>query len=453
MARDTGALRGRCRTDVWFFVSLHPCRDNETLRGNKTGARFAVRQCVALWGGVAPCKGSFMKSVPRFVAAVSLLALAACQTPAPLAPVPPVQVSGALTQHQPLASDLGVAGSGPAFSIRYLSTDGVTSAGLVPVTGVVIYPAGPAPSGGWPIVAWAHGTVGIADSCAPSRNPRSARDQEYLNEWLHRGFAIVATDYQGLGSDGTHPYLNARTEAYSVLDGVKAALAGLPDLSNNIMIVGQSQGAGAAFASAAYAPAYAPALHVRGVVATGIPYMSPEVIKAVLHAKPQNSANGIDPVVAYALLIGASEAGLNPAFNPEQAFTERAMPEFHAASEICARPLMERIKAEGLTRANAFAPTLSQALAPAFKTMAFPTLKLDVPLFVGIGMTDRDVAPQGQLMLVKDACAAGTTVQAHLYKGQDHSQAVLASMEDSAAFTKAVMSGEPVQAVCKPVAQ
>lgn len=107
----------------------------------------------------------------------------------------------------------------------------------------------------------------------------------------------------------------------------------------------------------------------------------------------------------------------------------------------------------GLTRANAFEPTLVQALSPAFKAMEFPTLKLDVPLFVGIGTTDRDVAPQGQLMLVKDACKAGTLVQAHLYKGQDHSQAVLASMEDSAAFTKAVMSGEPVQAVCKPVAR
>lgn len=394
-----------------------------------------------------------MKSVPRLVAAVSLLALAACQTPAPQVPAPPVPVSGALTQHQPLAPALGVTGSGPALSIKYLSTNGVSGVGLVPVTGVVIYPAGPAPQGGWPVVAWAHGTVGVANSCAPSLNPRSARDQTYLSEWLRRGFAIVATDYQGLGSDGTHPYLNARTEAYSVLDGVKAALAGLPDLSNNIMIVGQSQGAGAAFASAAYAPAYAPALHVRGVVATGIPYMSPEVIKAVLHAKPQNSASGIDPVVAYALLIGASEAGLNPAFNPEQAFTPRAMPAFHAASEICARPLMERIKTEGLTRANAFEPTLPQALAPAFKGMLFPTLKLDVPLFVGIGMTDRDVAPQGQLMLVKDACKAGTVVQAHLYKGQDHSQAVLASMVDSAAFTAAVMSGQPVQAVCTPVAQ
>ncbi|MFH7812117.1 MULTISPECIES: lipase family protein [Acetobacter] len=394
-----------------------------------------------------------MKSVPRLVAAASLLALAACQTPAPQVPAPPVPVSGILTQHQPLAPELGVAGSGPAFSMQYLSTNGVSGVGLVPVTGVVIYPAGPAPQGGWPIVAWAHGTVGVARSCAPSLNPRSARDQTYLSEWLRRGFAIVATDYQGLGSDGTHPYLNARAEAYSVLDGVKAALAGLPDLSNTIMIVGQSQGAGAAFASAGYAPAYAPALHVRGVVATGIPYMSPEVIKVVLHAKPQNSASGIDPVVAYALLIGASEAGLNPAFKPEQAFTPRAMPTFHAASEICARPLMARIKTEELTRANAFEPTLLQAMAPAFKGMLFPTLRLDVPLFVGIGMTDRDVAPQGQLMLVKDACKAGTVVQAHLYKGQDHSQAVLASMADSAAFTTAVMNGQPVQAVCSPVAQ
>ena len=32
-------------------------------------------------------------------------------------------------------------------------------------------PTGDAPEGGWPIVAWAHGTSGLAAPCAPSRNP------------------------------------------------------------------------------------------------------------------------------------------------------------------------------------------------------------------------------------------------------------------------------------------
>ncbi|MFW7268227.1 lipase family protein [Gluconacetobacter sp. Hr-1-5] len=388
-------------------------------------------------------------------------ALAACQAPprpaSSASVAPAVRAAGTLTDQAPLDPADGVPGSGPALAITYLSTDGVTGVGLVPVTGEVIYPAGTPPPGGWPIVAWAHGTVGIAAACAPSRNPHSVRDQDYLGAWLRRGFAIVATDYQGLGAGGTHPYLNARAEAYSVLDGVRAALAGLPDLRDTIMLVGQSQGAGAAFAAASYAPAYAPTLDIRGTVATGIPYMTPEITKALMagaHGGAGKTPKGqADPVVAYALLIAAAEAGLDPAFDPSAAFTPRAMRAFRAASATCLSGLLDIVRDDGLTRANSFRPTLPHVLAPALKTMAFPTLKLAAPLFVGTGTEDRDVAPQGQLLLVRDACRAGTTVQAHLYRGLDHGQTVMASLPDSESFTRAVMSGAPVTPDCAPVAR
>src|SRR3954469_6635581 len=40
---------------------------------------------------------------------------------------------------------------------------------IVPTSGIVTVPKGKAPKGGFPVVSWAHGTTGIADSCAPSR--------------------------------------------------------------------------------------------------------------------------------------------------------------------------------------------------------------------------------------------------------------------------------------------
>lgn len=98
-------------------------------------------------------------------------------------------------------------------------------------------------------MVWAHGTVGVANHCAPSLNPRSDRDKQYLNTWLSLGYAVVAPDYAGLGSSGLHHYLNARGEAWSVLDSVRAALKQFP-LKNELILVGQSQGAHAAFASA-----------------------------------------------------------------------------------------------------------------------------------------------------------------------------------------------------------
>ncbi|GBQ68446.1 hypothetical protein AA103196_1946 [Ameyamaea chiangmaiensis NBRC 103196] len=382
------------------------------------------------------------------------LGLAACTVPpAATEPVRPVtRTAGTLLSSTPLDGALSVPDAGRAFAITYLATDGVTGAGLVPVTGEVLYPDGPAPAGGWPIVAWAHGTVGIADACAPSRNAHSGRDKTYLGAWLKRGFAIVATDYQGLGGEGTHAYLNTRVEAYSVLDAARAALTGLPALRDAVMIVGQSQGAGAAFAAAAYAPTYAPTLDIRGTVATGIPYFTPQIARALMtSAVNAPSGRGVDPMLGYLLLIGASRAGIDPSFDPATVFTPRAMSAVETASKECLKGVVDKAEADGLTPRNALKPGALDALAPALGTMTFPTLRLSAPLFVGTGTADRDVSPLGQAALVHDACAAGTVVQAHLYKGQDHSQTVLASLPDSAAFTNAVMSGRSVAPACAPV--
>lgn len=400
-----------------------------------------------------------MKRLPVLMIGALMPVLTACQETQP--PVIPQTARsnaapGQLTGKVALARAESVPGAGEALAITYLSTDGVTGSGLVPVTGEVIYPAGQAPKEGWPIMAWAHGTVGIADGCAPSRNPHSTRDQAYLAEWLHRGFAIVATDYQGLGSEGTHPYLNARAEAYSVLDGIRAALSGLPDLRNQVMVVGQSQGAAAAFAATAYAPDYAPALAIRGTVATGIPYMTPQIAASLLaraqKTGPKKGRNReVDPLVAYALLMGASRAGLDSSFDGSEAFTPKAMAAFHVASSTCFPALLNMVKTEHLTQRNAFTPDLGKALAPVFHAMTFPTLKLKTPLFIGVGGKDRDVAPEGQLLLAKDACEAGTVVQTHFYKSENHSGAVMASVPDSRIFTTAVMAGGVLAPSCTPV--
>ena len=42
------------------------------------------------------------------------------------------------------------------------------------MSGTLTVPKGKAPKGGWPVIAWAHGTTGIADSCAPSREGSEA---------------------------------------------------------------------------------------------------------------------------------------------------------------------------------------------------------------------------------------------------------------------------------------
>lgn len=356
---------------------------------------------------------------------------------------------GTMTASAPLPAALSLPDAGRALRITYLSTNGITGKGLVPVTEEVILPAGKAPPGGWPIVAWAHGTSGVADHCAPSCNPWSERNRKYMSAWMKRGFAVVGTDYQGLGTPGIHAYLNTRVEAYSVLDGVRAALSSVTGLQNKIMIVGQSQGGGAAFASASYAPDYAPELNIRGSVATGAPYVSQELLQQMTSSGAQET--GFNPVIVYTLYLAQGLSGYDSSFKPETVFTDKAMPAYQAAADLCVHPLTDKARTEGLNFSNALKPGYQQALAPALTAMTYPTMKLKQPLFVGTGEVDQDVPPPLQLGLVKAACAAGTVVQAHIYKGLNHDQTVNASLPDSEAFTKAVMSDQPLTPQCTPI--
>ncbi|MCP5060107.1 MAG: hypothetical protein GY937_25675 [bacterium] len=64
-----------------------------------------------------------------------------------------------------------------------------------------------------------------------------------MRRWLESGYAFVASDYQGLGTKGTHPYLATRPAAFSNLDAIRAVKAADLPLSDEVVIAGQSQGA------------------------------------------------------------------------------------------------------------------------------------------------------------------------------------------------------------------
>jgi hypothetical protein len=351
---------------------------------------------------------------------------------------------GKLLRQEPLPADRGLSEAGPSLRMLYSSTDGVDGRSPTAVSGAVFLPKGEAPAGGWPILAWAHGTTGIADICAPSFAGRSMRDRDYLNHWLAQGYAIVASDYQGLGTPGLHPYMQTRPAAYSVLDSVRAALSGVPSLANKVVVIGQSQGGGAAFATAGFAAAYAPDIDLRGTVATGLPYLSMRAPSVAAEA-----LDTVDPTIAYALYIGIeAAAGGGPSL--DQLFTPAALPLVERARTTCVGPLFRAVNEAGLTRRGALKPGFTESLKGLAPALAYPTLKLSAPLFVGTGAADNDVRPENQLALVNEACAAGSIIEAHLYAGRDHGATVMASVKDSTPFIRKVMAGEPVAARCEP---
>ncbi|HKA90045.1 MAG TPA: lipase family protein, partial [Haliangiales bacterium] len=139
------------------------------------------------------------------------------------------------------------------------AVEGVTSA-------LAFVPDAPRAPGAAPLVIYAHGTVGLADKCAPSKgDPLGDLARIGL---VGRGFVVVAPDYAGYGYGGPAPgWLSVNDQAHSILDGARAARqlfkAGVLTADN--VIVGHSQGGHAVLGAQAVAKDYGVAL--KGVVA------------------------------------------------------------------------------------------------------------------------------------------------------------------------------------------
>jgi alpha-beta hydrolase superfamily lysophospholipase len=162
--------------------------------------------------------------------------LAFYQPPSPLPPAPP----GTLIRIQRLAPNVDVPPGTVAWRILYHSEapDGHDIA----VSGLFFAPRGRPPPGGWPLVAVAHATTGLAPACAPSRFADLSAVVD-LPELLAAGYAVVATDYPSLGTPGVHPYLVGRSEGESVLDAALAArqIPGV-EVARRVALLGYSQG-------------------------------------------------------------------------------------------------------------------------------------------------------------------------------------------------------------------
>jgi pimeloyl-ACP methyl ester carboxylesterase len=146
---------------------------------------------------------------------------------------------GTLLRSEPF-SGYGLPPGARAVRILYVSRalDGAPDA----ASGVVLIPAGSPPRGGWPVIAWAHGTSGVARMCAPSLMKDIEYGSEGLMPMVAAGFAVVATDYAGLGTPGPHQYDDKIPQANDVVYSVPAAHAAVPSLGRRWVAIGHSQG-------------------------------------------------------------------------------------------------------------------------------------------------------------------------------------------------------------------
>ena len=228
----------------------------------------------------------------------------------------PTGAHGQLIRYEPLdrsgSADTALEATG--YRIMYLSE---SLAGVpIAVTGVASVPTAKAPKGGRPLATLAHGTTGIADECAPSKE-LTRLDMGLAISALGAEFVIAGTDYEGLGTPGRHPYLVGESEGRSTMDAIVAA-GQLPnaDPGKRVAILGYSQGGHGALWASQVAADWTPALQVVGTFA-GAPASETDVIFA---AAPS--------LAGFAYMLVAGNKFIKPVNNgiPKRIITCRPLP-------------------------------------------------------------------------------------------------------------------------------
>ncbi|CAD6577861.1 MAG: hypothetical protein ASARMPRED_008433 [Alectoria sarmentosa] len=141
---------------------------------------------------------------------------------------------------------------------RFIYQSKSSSGSLVPVSAYVLWPYIARPyKGGQPVVIWAHGTSGVSDECAPSNSRHLWHHFQLPYQLALNGYVVVATDYAGLGlgQDGNerpivHEYLTGPAQANDLFYSIPAARTAFPTISKDYVVIGSSQGGGAAWAFA-----------------------------------------------------------------------------------------------------------------------------------------------------------------------------------------------------------
>lgn len=363
------------------------------------------------------------------------------EPPSPLPPGP----HGTLIRQQLIP---GFYQGAKAYRVLYKSTgfDGRPEA----VSGIVVVPEGPPPRGGRMVVAFTHGTVGVARNCAPSlRDAAAVQVIEGLGQFLAAGDVVAATDYSGLGAPGIHPYLVGRVEAMDALDSVRAAHR-LPGSHAGVRFAvwGHSQGGQAALFTGQLAASYAPDLRLAGVAASAPTTDLLELFKLNL-----NQTVG-KVLIAMAL---SSWSKLYPGADLAKILTPAGR---LAVADIARHCLYDKqylasVPAAATLSASSFT-SLPWTVEPWQRIIAENTLgasPIGAPLLLAQGGADPIVASRFTAQLAHELCARGETVDLRIYPGVEHLEAGIVASPDVAAWIAQRFAGHPAPSSCGAVPQ
>jgi hypothetical protein len=312
-----------------------------------------------------------------------------------------------------------------AWRILYHSTD--LAGDDLPVSGLYVAPDREPPPGGWPLVSFAHGTLGVGRMCGVSQDPFTPGTPSntawgpHLQPMIEHGWAVVASDYSGMGAPGPASYLVGPLEARNVLDAARAVLLPDPRIGSvlvdagRIGVYGKSQGGEAAISALELAPAYAPELDVKGGVSLAPGFLAPVpgAIDLVAGNPTSTSQN------YFTLLLVRSYAENYPdLLSVDDVLSDEGMRRLPLTDRHCSSDLSDRVSDVPLS--ELVDVPVHRGFVDALNRGQPGQVPLTMPLIVVQGLEDVTILPELTHAQVMARCALADTVEYVTYPDDDH---------------------------------
>ncbi|MDR3663373.1 MAG: lipase family protein [Mycobacterium sp.] len=368
------------------------------------------------------------------VLAAACLAVPACQSSSPPKSIGPGAVSGI-----DLKPDTTGAGSVPgalvsastfstvdmrlksasslAARIEYTSTSGITGA-HTEVSGSVFVPIGTPPQGGWPIIVFGHATTGMHRDCGPSASSTLLGLSEPITALVKAGYVVSLPDYQGLGpgTDG-HPYADATTVGYNVIDSARAVHRLVPESSERWLAVGVSQGGQAAWAANELNARYGTGLNLVGTVS-----LSPASDLTGLAAGAAAGTLSTEQAALLQLILAAL-AKENPSLNLDDYRRGSVAEHWNVLQSCRSEDAQDRAAAVAKITPDEVRPASTQAEATLEGLLAKRSLPKDptsAPMLVLYGGQDTLLSPDWTNKALGAACRLGDDIDIMFQPNKGH---------------------------------
>jgi pimeloyl-ACP methyl ester carboxylesterase len=365
-------------------------------------------------------------------------------TPPPL----PLDKRGSLIWTRDLTGTMALPSAARNTLMIYRSTD--DQGRIVPVSGTAAIPRGEAPGGGWPVITWTHGTTGLAPICAPSRDTATGPEHDYiqiiqtlLDGFVKNGYAVVASDYAGLGVAGFHPFLQGIPTGRNALDILRAARSLDPKIGKRYAVMGHSQGGQVDLFAASQGPSYIPEFKLVGNLAFAPGSQIADRLKAVM------TSDKVELSLPYVLYVLQSYATTDRSIDLRRILTPQALAHLPDLQVGCMTHALTTGYWSTAISKDQFMPNADVRAFERFAMRNEPgRLRIAAPTMVMQGDSDVMVFPANTNDLTKQLCARGNILAYRTFPGADHDTPMKTGAAQAREWIDARFAGKKAENDC-----